>query len=80
MTQIVGSVPGGLVLRRGFNRTTETLLGIDALVWIDSPVPNTEVRDSLAHSSATIVTVGDADAPRGIEQAILDARLTVSRL
>ncbi len=80
VTQIVGSVPGGLVLRRGFNRTTETLTGIDALIWIDSPVPNTAVRDSLAGSGAAIVTVGDADAPRGIEQAILDARLTVSRL
>jgi hypothetical protein len=38
------------------------------------------VRDALAGSAAEILTVGDADAPRGIEQATLDARLTASRL
>ena len=80
VTEIVGSVAGGLVVRRGYNRATETLLGVDALVWIDPPVPNIAVRESLAGSGATILTVGDAYAPRGIEQATLDARLAASRL
>ncbi len=80
VTEIVGSVPGGLVVRRGYNRATETLPAVDALVWIDPPVPNVAVRDALAGSAATILTVGDAYAPRGIEQATLDARLTASRL
>jgi 2,4-dienoyl-CoA reductase-like NADH-dependent reductase (Old Yellow Enzyme family) len=80
VTQIVGSVPGGLVLRRGFARDTETLPGVDALVWIDPPVPNTADGLVAAGSGATVLTVGDAYAPRGIEQAILDARLTASRL
>jgi hypothetical protein len=80
VTEIVGSVPGGVVLRRGFARMTETVTGVDALVWLDAPVPNSGHGIATAGSNATIVTVGDAYAPRGIEQAILDARLTGSRL
>ena len=78
--QVVGSVPGGLVLRRGFASGTETLAGIDTLVWIDAPMPDTGAAELLAGSRATVLTVGDAYAPRGIEQAILDARMTVSAL
>lgn len=78
--QVVGSMPGGLVLRRGYAAATETLTGIDTLVWISAPMPGTGVADLLAGSGATVLTVGDAYAPRGIEQAILDARLSASTL
>lgn len=77
VTQVVGSEPGGLVVRRGFARATQTLTGIDTLVWISAPASRTELQVALADSTATVITVGDAYAPRSIEQAILDARLSL---
>jgi 2,4-dienoyl-CoA reductase-like NADH-dependent reductase (Old Yellow Enzyme family) len=80
VTQVVGSEPGTLLVRRGYARTTVALEGVDALVWIGAPTPNWSVRASLSEVPATILTVGDAYAPRSIEQAILDARLTLSHI
>ena len=78
VTQVVGSVPGGLRLRRGFARDTEEMRDIDAVVWVGPPVPETTLQASVPDPAATVLVVGDAYAPRNIEQAILDARLRLS--
>jgi hypothetical protein len=78
VSEVVGSVPGGLVLRRGFARDTEKLQDVDTVVWIGPPASDTALRASLQDQAATILVVGDAYAPRTVEQAILDARLSVS--
>jgi 2,4-dienoyl-CoA reductase-like NADH-dependent reductase (Old Yellow Enzyme family) len=80
VSEVVGSVPGGLVLRRGFARDTEKLLDVDTVVWIGPPASDTALRASLQDQAATILVVGDAYAPRTVEQAILDARLSLSSL
>jgi hypothetical protein len=77
VTQVVGSEPGALVIRRGYARATETLTDIDALVWIGAPTPVAALRTALVDIDAKVITVGDAYAPRSIEQAILDARLSL---
>jgi 2,4-dienoyl-CoA reductase-like NADH-dependent reductase (Old Yellow Enzyme family) len=77
VTQVVGSEPDALVIRRGYARATETLTDIDTLVWIGAPTPVAALRLALVDFDATVITVGDAYAPRSIEQAILDARLSL---
>jgi 2,4-dienoyl-CoA reductase-like NADH-dependent reductase (Old Yellow Enzyme family) len=77
VTQVVGSVVGGLTVRRGYAASTQTLPSIDTLVWIDAPVPNDVLSTPLRESGRTVLTLGDAYAPRTIEQAILDARLAL---
>ncbi|MDQ6524926.1 FAD-dependent oxidoreductase [Nocardioides sp. LHD-245] len=79
VTQIVGSEPSALVVRRGYTRATQLLTDVDTLVWIGAPMPNASMNELLAVADAVVVTVGDAYAPRSIEQAILDARLSLSQ-
>jgi 2,4-dienoyl-CoA reductase-like NADH-dependent reductase (Old Yellow Enzyme family) len=78
VTQIVGSEPSALVVRRGYAGATQTLADVDTLVWIGAPLPDTSMNDLLAPTGVEVVVVGDAYAPRSIEQAILDARLSLS--
>jgi 2,4-dienoyl-CoA reductase-like NADH-dependent reductase (Old Yellow Enzyme family) len=80
VTQVVGSEPGALLVRRGYVPETQTLADIETLVWIGAPTPRSQLHDSLAAVEATVITVGDAYAPRSIEQAILDARLSLHNI
>jgi 2,4-dienoyl-CoA reductase (NADPH2) len=77
VTQVVGSVPSGLTMCRGYSASTHTLPSIDTLVWIDAPVPTDALSTPLRMTGRTVLTLGDAYAPRSIEQAILDARLAL---
>ncbi|MBM7518673.1 oxidoreductase [Nocardioides nitrophenolicus] len=78
VTRVVGSTPGGLVVRSGYARSTRVLEQVDTLVWIAAPLPVSELGAALAEAGLPVLTVGDAYAPRSIEQAILDARIAVS--
>jgi 2,4-dienoyl-CoA reductase-like NADH-dependent reductase (Old Yellow Enzyme family) len=80
VTEVVGSETGALVVRRGYARETETLEDVEVLVWIGAPMPDSSLREALADLDVDVVTVGDAYAPRSIEQAILDARLALARV
>lgn len=75
VTQVVGSNPGELIIRTGFSRNTEKMTDIDAVVWIDPPSPNTSVAELVSATDAHVLTIGDAYAPRSVEQAIYEARI-----
>nr|MCW2728402.1 putative oxidoreductase [Aeromicrobium sp.] len=80
VTDVVGSEPGALVVRRGYARATQTIDDVDVLVWIGAPSPLADLQGALKDTGATVITVGDAYAPRSIEQAILDARLSLQHV
>lgn len=80
ITEVVGTSPQGVTVRRDFLRGTETLQDVDTLVWISAPLPDVAMLADLSAAAPAPIVVGDAYAPRGIEQAILHARLAVSAL
>lgn len=76
ITEIVDTA-GGIHIRTGYASRIEALPDVDAMVWIGAPTPNDSALAALPEGSATVLTIGDAYAPRGVEQAILDARQTL---
>lgn len=80
ITEVVGTSLKGVIVRRDFRRSTETLHDVETLVWISSPLPDSAMLADLSDSATATIVVGDAYSPRGIEQAILHARLAVSTL
>lgn len=78
VTQLVATGERSVTVRRGFARATEELTDVDSLVWVGPPLPNSSAQAALAGApDAVVLTIGDAYAPRAIEQAILDARLNL---
>jgi hypothetical protein len=81
VTQLVQIGQSTLTIRRGYARATETLDDVDALVRIGAPLSDASAQLALGGvPDAQVLVIGDAFAPRSVEQAILDARLSLMRV
>jgi len=74
VASVVGSEPGRVRVRQGYVQGNEFLLEAPTLVWLGPPLPESALMAELSGVEAALITIGDAFAPRSIEQAILDAR------
>lgn len=75
VTQVVGSKPGELLISTGYNRRPESLTDIDTIVWIDPPMPQDSLAKLVSSPTTQVLVIGDAYAPRTVEQAIHEARV-----
>ena len=63
---------GDVVIRRGFGSGEHVITDVDSVVMVRVPVAEDSLHGELARGPVEVHAVGDALAPRGIEEAIFD--------
>ncbi|MCW4355211.1 FAD-dependent oxidoreductase [Hoyosella sp. YIM 151337] len=80
ITEVTGVDHDSLRVRRGFSSSETSIGGIDALVWVAPPEADDTLFRTLNSDAFELHLIGDAYAPRGIEQAIHDARIAAQSI
>jgi NADPH-dependent 2,4-dienoyl-CoA reductase/sulfur reductase-like enzyme len=63
-----------VVIRHGFSRAEHVIADVDSVVLVRVPVALDSLYAELSHSALEVHAVGDAYAPRGIEEAVFDGQ------
>ncbi|PSR70257.1 hypothetical protein C8258_04380 [Nocardia sp. MDA0666] len=74
ITQVIGVESEALLVKVGFAKNETRIGDLDALVWIGPPVARDGLYHRLQGNGFRVDLIGDAYAPRGIEQSIYEAR------
>lgn len=72
VSEIAAATGDTVLIRRGFGRAEYTITGVDAIVAVTIPVAQDSLFWQLRSILPDVHVVGDALAPRGIEEAIFD--------
>ncbi|BAH48361.1 putative oxidoreductase [Rhodococcus opacus B4] len=80
VSEIVGVEPSAVRLRAGFSKTELRIEELDGLVWVAPPVAEDGLFHQLSDTNLRIDLIGDAYAPRGIEQSIFEARQAAAKI
>jgi NADPH-dependent 2,4-dienoyl-CoA reductase/sulfur reductase-like enzyme len=63
-----------VIIRLGFSRAEQVLAEIDSVVLVRVPVAQDSLYTQLSQGSLEVHAIGDAYAPRGIEEAVYDGQ------
>jgi dimethylglycine catabolism A len=74
ITEAIGTEAGSLLVKVGFSQVTTRITNLDGLVWVGPPVAQDDLYHQLHDSGYEPVLIGDAYAPRSIEQGIYEGR------
>ncbi|MEV6059941.1 FAD-dependent oxidoreductase [Nocardia asteroides] len=74
ITEVTGVAPGALRVKVGFAKRESQIGDLDAMVWIGPPAARDSLYHQLRGSGLRLDLIGDAYAPRGIEQSIYEGR------
>ena len=72
VADIAGVHGRDVVIRRGFGRAEHVITSVDSIVMVRVPVAENSLYAQLTQDDREVHVVGDALAPRGIEEAVFD--------
>jgi 2,4-dienoyl-CoA reductase-like NADH-dependent reductase (Old Yellow Enzyme family) len=80
VARIARSEGTNVVLHHGYGRVEQVLENVDGIVSVTFPKANDSVYHALVGRFPEVVLVGDASAPRGIEESIFDGHMAGRRI
>ncbi|MGH3259056.1 MAG: FAD-dependent oxidoreductase, partial [Streptosporangiaceae bacterium] len=72
VAELAGVRGSDVVIRRGYGSGEDVIADVDSVVMVRVPVADDSLYGELARGPVEVHAVGDALAPRGIEEAIFD--------